>query len=272
MMLGGGSLNTPPSVAPMISGLLLIKWNWSSIFWFLSILSFTVFLAVLFLLPETCRHIVGNGSIRPSHFVNRAIVPILRPPWNKLTAAATDPQPKGALSEEKRNRKATANPLASFSLLKHRGTLLSIVCYAIYYTLYSCLQASLSTIFVEKYHVTGLVAGFIYIPFGVACVIASSLTGKLLDYDYRRTAKALGVTVDKRKGDDLAEFPIEYARLRTCKWITAVCGPLVVGYGWALQGRTSMAVPLVLQFFIGFTNQVNFTVSLLSYPLSLNKK
>ncbi|CCC11158.1 hypothetical protein SMACR_03864 [Sordaria macrospora] len=254
----GINLNTPPSVAPMISGLLLIKWNWSSIFWFLSIFSCAVLLAVLFLLPETCRAIVGNGSTRPPRIVNRAILPILRPPWSEVVTTTGLASPDSS-KDKTRKPKATANPLTGLSLLKHHGTLLSIICYAIYYTVYSCLQASLSTIFVEKYHVTGLVSGLIYIPFGVSCVIACSLTDKLLDHDYRRTAKALGVTVDQRRGDDLAEFPIEYARLRTCKWITAVCGPLIVGYGWALQGRASMAVPLVLQFLIGFTNQVNFT-------------
>lgn len=60
-----------------------------------------------------------------------------------------------------------------------------------------------------------------------------------------------------------------------------VCVPLIAGYGWTLNShvvRTStlkagkrhilltfvtkhIAVPLVLQFWIGFTNQVNFTVS-----------
>lgn len=256
----------------MISGLLLIKWNWSSIFWFISIFSCAVLLAVLFLLPETCRAIVGNGSTRPPRIVNRAILPILRPPWSEVVTTTGLASPDSS-KDKTRKPKATANPLTGLSLLKHHGTLLSIICYVIYYTVYSCLQASLSTIFVEKYYVTGLVAGLIYIPFGVSCVIACSLTGKLLDHDYRRTAKALGVTVDQRRGDDLAEFPIEYARLRTCKWITAVCGLLIVGYGWALQGRASMAVPLVLQFFIGFTNQMNFTVSVLfRFPIFVNQK
>lgn len=42
---------------------------------------------------------------------------------------------------------------------------------------HSCLQASLSTIFVDIYHVSGLVAGLVYIPFGVACMVASFLAG-----------------------------------------------------------------------------------------------
>lgn len=75
------------------------------------------------------------------------------------------------------NIKRVINPLAPPALLRNYGTGLAIFCYGIYYTIYACLQASLSTIFVEVYGVSGLVAGLSYIPFGVACVVASSFAG-----------------------------------------------------------------------------------------------
>ncbi|KAL2020067.1 hypothetical protein VTK56DRAFT_8871 [Thermocarpiscus australiensis] len=246
-------LNTPPSVAPLISGLLLVKWSWPAIFWFLSISSSAVFLSILLLLPETCRQVVGNGSRRAPP-INRALVPLLSP--GKLDHVGASLPWDGKNGGDGRG---AVKPLSALVLLKCRSTALAVACYSIYYTLYSCLQASLSTIFVEIYNVTGLFAGLSYIPFGVACVLASSLAGRILDYDYRRTAKSLGFKVDRCKGNDLSAFPIERARLRTCKYSIILCAPFIIAYGWVLQAKLHIAVPLTLQFLIGFTNQVNFT-------------
>src|SRR5262249_22315842 len=63
-------------------------------------------------------------------------------------------------------------------------------------------------------------------------------TGSILGYDYRRTARALGYAVDHKRVDDLSDFPIEHARLRTCKWSLVLCAPILAGYGWALQTKT----------------------------------
>lgn len=44
-------------------------------------------------------------------------------------------------------------------------------------------------------------------------------------------------------------FPIERARLRTVPVMLVVYAACVIGYGWCLQRRVSLAGPLVLQFF-----------------------
>lgn len=131
--------------------------------------------------------------------------------------------------------------------------------YAVGYATYSCLQSSLSTLFKDIYNINGLASGLIYIPFGVACALSAFGTGKLLDWNYRKTAAEMGVTIDRTKADDLANFPIEKARLRTMTWLVAISACLIASYGWQLQEHVSMAGPLVTQFFIGLTIQTMFT-------------
>ncbi|PGH13782.1 hypothetical protein AJ79_03482 [Helicocarpus griseus UAMH5409] len=194
-------LNTPPSVAPSISGLLLIRWRWPAIFWFLAVLSLLVFAAMLLFLPETCRKLVGNGSVSLP-MANKALLSVLCPEPTRQSGLSVPAED----AKFDRFKRAT-NPFTDLALLKNKGT-------------------------------------------GVC---------KLLDYDYYRTAKSLGISVDRDRENDIEDFPIEYARLRTCKYFIALCAPFIIGYGWALQAKVHMAVPLVLQFFIGFTNQVNFT-------------
>lgn len=151
----------------MISGLLLIRWTWPSIFWFTSIAApIFMFIMILFL-PETCRRLVSNGSGRTS-YLNTPFIPILRPKVDQLT---------GDLRAQPKKAPKLPNPLSVLALLRNRGTLAAVVCYGIYYMVHSCLQASLSTVFIDVYHLSGLAAGLIYIPFGVACSIASVAAG-----------------------------------------------------------------------------------------------
>lgn len=238
-------------MAPLISGLLLIKWRWPSIFWFLSASSFAVFLAILLFLPETCRQVVGNGS-HTSPKIHQPLVSLLVPKTDTNITSYTTHGRAGGITD-------TANPLLSLTLLKCRSTSLAIACYSIYYTVYSCLQASLSTAFVEIYGVSGVVAGLSYIPFGLACIIASSLAGKypsyflldepltvmclthclgkVLDYDYRRMTESLGSPVQYHQIDEVSAFPVERTRLRISKYFIMCCGPIIVAYGWALQTK-----------------------------------
>lgn len=123
-------------------------------------------MTVLLFLPETCRNIVGDGS-QPTSLIN---TPLLSP----LEA------PKNDQLEQQANAKQALkgfNPFSSILMLKDRGTLAISVSFGIYYMIHTCLQASLSTIFVERYAVSGLVAGLIYIPFGIGASIAAFLAG-----------------------------------------------------------------------------------------------
>lgn len=158
----------------MISGLLLLRWTWPSTFWFLAILSAAVLLTMFILLPETGRSIVGNGGQPPSRdsksrqLLNKPLVSI-------LDAEKQQTEPQGG---EKPASRKSFNPFSALLMLRDPGTLVVSVCFGIYYMVHTCLQASLSTVFVDIYQVSGLEAGLIYIPFGVGCSIASFIAGR----------------------------------------------------------------------------------------------
>lgn len=60
------------------------------------------------------------------------------------------------------------------------------------------------------------------------------------------------MSVDRKKGDDLRNYPIERARLQCVFPVMALGCAAFIPYGWGLQQHTSLAVPLVLQFVVGF--------------------
>lgn len=64
------------------------------------------------------------------------------------------------------------------------------------------------------------------------------IAGKIIDYDYRKTAAKVGIAIDRAKGDDLDRFPIERARLRSIWYFIAISTTCTIGYGWTLHTRT----------------------------------
>ena len=89
-------------------------------------------------------------------------------------------------------------------------------------------------------------------PFSVDSALGSIICGKFLDYNYKRVARRIGVSVDLRRGNDLRHFPIERARLEVI-WYHLILGCCTVtAWGWSLQARTTLAAPLIVLFFSSF--------------------
>ena len=60
-----------------------------------------------------------------------------------------------------------------------------------------------------------------------------------MDRDYRTVARAHKIPVDRVKGDDLTQFRIERARLRSSWYFLASTVVSVGGYGWTLAFKTA---------------------------------
>ncbi|KAI4253610.1 MAG: hypothetical protein L6R42_007518, partial [Xanthoria sp. 1 TBL-2021] len=240
--------NAAPSLGPVLGGILAEKANWRWIFWFLSILSGLCLALIIICLPETARKLVGNGSIRPKR-LNRSVASCI----SESKASQNFP-------EHVDPPLRCPNPLSCLRIVFHKDTALVLVANAIFYMNYSCMQASLSPLLMDIYGLSALEVGLTYLPYGIACGVASFLVGKVMDHDYKVTAAAVGFTIDKTKGDDLAKFPIEKARLRSIWYFVSISTACTIGYGWTLQARTHLAAPLILQFICGLTVTGTFNI------------
>ena len=243
------STNSAPSLGPIIGGVLAetISWHW--IFWLLAIISGTNLLILTLIMPETGRRIVDDGSLRAPRPINRPIFP-------NLTSFAS----RGGNAEVAPRRAIRfPNPLNCLITLRQRASFLVILVGGIQYTVYGCLAASFSTLMIRLYGLNYLTGGLVYLPCGIGGVIAAYTTGKLLDRDYIRTAKRYNLPVDKFT-NDLSNFPIERARLLSVFPLLAISTAATVGFGWALDQHTSIAVPLILTFFSGASQVAIFTV------------
>ena len=238
-----------PSIGPIIGGLLSQYAGWHSIFWFLLALTSVVAVPMVIFFPETCRKIVGDGSIPP-------------PKWDECYKNVR--LQRKALQQGKDMRYEKRDELASTRRIRFPnpfGTILLLLqreCgYALLYSAILCCSfyATLSLIpsqFVKIYHFNELQISLCYVPFGVGSLMAAFSRGRMIDSNFRRHSKRLGITTDANRQTDLTNFPIERARLEVALPTIVLGSGCIIGFAWTLQSRTNLAGPLILLFVIAF--------------------
>ncbi|KAJ6189286.1 hypothetical protein N7519_004194 [Penicillium mononematosum] len=241
-----------PALGPVIGGLLAKFLGWRSVFWFLVIVSGGYLVFYVLAMPETARKIVGNGHSVPNEWWRRSVIQW----WSKRQAQSDEEGQTGAEGSQQHSshtkRLRFPNPLKSFVILLEWDALIIISYVGIVMFSNIALLTSTPSLFGPLYGFNELQIGLCFLPLGVSSCLGAVLYGKVIDYNYKRTAQRLGFPVDRKKGDDLRSFPIERTRLQTVFPTMAVGVAAFIPYGWVLQQKVHLAAPLVLQFIIGF--------------------
>lgn len=99
-----------------------------------------------------------------------------------------------------------------------------------------------------------------FIPIGCGGIVSAFTTGKLVDWNYRRHAKRLGVPVVRNRAQDLIDFPIEKARLQVAFPLFFVAGSFLIMYGWFLTVKISIAAYVITLFIAAYTLTATFQV------------
>ncbi|KAH9206515.1 major facilitator superfamily domain-containing protein [Leptodontidium sp. 2 PMI_412] len=237
-----------PTLSPITGGLLSQYLGWKAIFWFLTIFAVPVFILLMFFLPETCHKVVGNGSIPPTHFLNKSVMSYLIEKKLAKEGTPIDRAQQEALA--KNMNWIFPNPLATLVVLFNKEAAFLMLYIGLLLAVHYLILTGIPSIYAAAYNLNEIQIALVYIPYGFGSVVSAFTTGKLVDWNYRRHAKRLDFPLVLNRKLDLTDFPIERARLEVALPLLYFGSALIIVYGWLLTLNVSLAGPLILLFFI----------------------
>ena len=246
-----------PVVGPIIGGVIAQYAGWWWIFWFLVITSTVFFILLVLFLPETCRKVVGDGSIPPPP-LNQSLTDIVREKNRVRKGLIVDPVQLESV--RKNYHLAFPNPLSTLRIVADREAAIVLFCSGLIFALLYATTTAIPSQFGKIYGFDELRLGLVYIPFGCGGILSAFSTGRIIDWNYRRHAKMNGFPTEKTRQQDLTNFPIEKARLEIALPLLYLTVLGMIGFGWTLHYQTNLAAPLIFLFVFGFGVMAAFQV------------
>lgn len=241
-----------PCVGPIAGGLLAKRWEWHSVFFFLSAINGILLLCFGALLPETLRALVGNGSKRPVGI------------WKTWLPISLSVEHDDAENQEE---KSLTMEMPSHVKLSQMGfhkpwlmflepdIALLILSYSLPFTTYSVSTATLSETLSDNYGYNMIVIGLCYLPLGAGFAVGCLLGGRLVDWEYRRSKE--------KHGDQLNLF---IARLKYAPLFNTLFCIGFIAVEWCLDKKTHIAAPMIV-FFFGMCFLLTHSVGLFYGPI-----
>ncbi|OJJ85836.1 putative MFS multidrug transporter [Aspergillus glaucus CBS 516.65] len=203
--------------------------GWRSIFWFLAILAGVIILVIAPFLRETCRVVVGNGSVPPQ-------------PWNKPISLAlahrSSPPPRPdystvvSLSSKKNCRCSTVFGIFdSLKVVLNKPVGVLILCSTVFFCGFMSVMSSIPALLEQKYNFNALEIGLCYIPFAVGGFAAR----------WTQTR------------EQLEQIPLEKVRLELGVPLVYLSCLSLLGYSWVMNYDVHISAPLTMLFLLGNT-------------------
>jgi MFS family permease len=179
------------------------------------------------------------------------------PPIDQQSNAETRSQTQ--LAQKKRLR--FPNPLRSLHIIFDKENVLLLFYNAFLFAAFYDVTAAMPSQLLANYGYNELQIGLCFIPFGCGSLCAALTNGYIVDRNFARWCRKLGVQIKKGRNQDLSNFPIERVRLQIAIPAAYTTATLVCIFGWILDVNGPLPALLVVLFFTSFSMSIAFNVT-----------
>lgn len=233
---------TGQAIAPLLGAVMETVWSWRAIFWLCAIINGVLLISVFLLIPETNRRYVGNLGVRPKTWYQ----------WSPTLFYLKDRIDDSANSPSLIPGKVHYNPWKPLSLIKRPSVFFILLPTSIQFATWTILQTTLSIQLKETYDYTVLKIGLCFIVPGVATVISTLSSGRLIDFLYRNRKEKYQLKYKDKieKAEEIPPFNIINCRLIPVVPISLIAAAATVTFGWCIAKGVDVAVVLVMTFLV----------------------
>lgn len=217
--------NVGTVLGPVVGGLIAWRTGGGSwVFFTLAIFGATSLVLMIFLLPETARSVVGDGSeglrLRKSGWKEFVL---LGPRWGQRRGTEAEEGENGKKglygtemgekdgsrtqaqaapdAVETKKKFVIPNPFACLATILSRDTALVLWLASCNYAVWYCVTASIPQIYADIYGWSELNIGLAYLPAAITIFASGFITGPWNNYKYRKTENEERVPADSHRVD-----------------------------------------------------------------------
>ena len=170
-------------IGPLLGAVIAARWDWRAIFWFLAIGCGASLISGFFLLPETKRTLVGNLSIKPKHIWSRAPITLLPSVQKKLKYDNPD-------IETLDKNVPSLDLIGALKITAQPEIILALFPAGLQFAMWTLMLSSISSgLSSAPYNYSLPIIGVCYLPAGIGGLCGSFLTGRVIDYYYKKAVK-----------------------------------------------------------------------------------
>lgn len=226
----------------LIGAAIMSRFGWRGIFVALAIGSGVMIPLVFIFVPETNRRIVGNLSVYPQNIIYKSpyiyfMILHRQINSNSSTILRTNDH---------------INFFSQLRILKNPKVALILMSSGLQFALWTMALTTFSTSLEDKYHYSIIKVGLCYLSPGIATLLGSLVSGKILDYNYKIKYNAFCSKYELLNENEKPSFDIVKARLEIAALPLVISSGSYIAFGWCIQKEVSIALVIVFSFLFSF--------------------
>ncbi|CAP71675.1 uncharacterized protein PODANS_6_6340 [Podospora anserina S mat+] len=205
-------------------------------------------------LAPTGRNVVGDGSVRPERRWSRTGWDLLK---HIKRHEMTEEEEGRHTMEEAAEKKVSIH--TSVRILGEKEAFVTVMAGVLFSGGYFMVLITLGSQLSERFSFRPIIVGVCYLPLETGMIASRWTVGWLLDWNFGRWARNLGLKFDLDRQQRLEEVPIDKIRLEVALGALYVLFGTVVAYGWTVKTKSSLVGIEIALFFLGvfFAGAIN---------------